>query len=778
MFLQTTIIRDFYAEYSQKVSSAKNILKRPLTFTEKIFAAHLHVENGQYDENILVRGETIALDVDRIALQDATAQMALLQFMLTERKKVAIPTTVHCDHLIIARNGADVDLQEARLENNEVYQFLKSAANKYGIGFWKPGSGIIHQVVLENYVIPGQLMMGTDSHTPNAGGLGMIAIGVGGAEAVEVMAGEPWKIKMPKLMGIHLKGKLSGWASAKDVILKVAQLLTVEGGTGYILEYFGEGARTLSATGKATITNMGAEVGATTSIFPYDKCTAEYLQATQRGFVTEFSAQVKNDLQADSEVEVHPEKFFDKVIEINLSTLEPQINGPHSPDISHTISQLVEQVKKNNWPIELSSCLIGSCTNSSYEDMTKAAAVVKLAVQKGLKVKVPLLVTPGSEQIYQTMKRDGLLEIFESVGGKVLANACGPCIGQWKRQEVQTGQRNSIITSYNRNFKGRNDANAETHAFVASPEIVVAFAFTGRLDENPLTLFSSPTYSNSSASSASSDFLNFIDTSDSLGIALPPKGFVFSSQEHEAPNEDTQGESKVVIDPQSERLAFLQPFIAWKKGDFEQLSVLLKVKGKCTTDHISPAGKWLRYRGHLDKISDNMFSGAANVFTGTIGMGRNILNEKNGENGPLGVVEQLSAIARAYKKAGKGWIVIGDTNYGEGSSREHAAMEPRYLGCRAVIAKGFARIAETNLKQQGLLPLWFCDAVDYEKIFADDTVSLILGDLQPNEPVYVHLFHADGSEETFPVRHTFTKEQLEWFKAGSSLEWIRGKNLQ
>ncbi len=737
MLLAPEEIKVFYQDYFQRVALAKQRLGRPLTLAEKILFAHSQANND------IRRGlSTLSLNVDRVAMQDATAQMAILQFMLTGKNTVVVPTTVHCDHLIIAQSGADKDLQQANLENNEVYQFLKSAANKYGMGFWKPGSGIIHQVVLEDYALPGQLMIGTDSHTPNAGGLAMLAIGVGGAEAVDVMAGLPWQVQMPKLIGVHLKGKLSGWTAAKDIILKVAEMLTVTGGTGSLLEYFGEGTRTLSATGKATITNMGAEVGATTSIFPYDAHTIQYLKATQREFVTEIilANSIAPELQADSEVEKNPEKFFDQVIEINLDTLEPHVAGPHTPDLARPLSQLAGDVQKNNWPVELSACLIGSCTNSSYEDMTRAGSIARQAAEQGLRVKVPFFITPGSEQIYQTMQRDGLLQIFEDIGGRVLANACGPCIGQWKRQEVKIGQKNSIITSYNRNFKARNDENPETHAFIASPEVVTAFALTGRLDFNPLTSLAAP-----------------------QGERFPKQGFVPAFSGYQAPS--NQGE--IFIDSNSQRLAFLQPFGAWKKNDFQNLSLLLKVRGKCTTDHISPAGKWLLYRGHLDKISNNMFSGALNIFTEKVGKGKNPFS---------GEIEDLSKIARTFRENNKGWIVVGDENYGEGSSREHAAMEPRYLGCRAVLAKSFASIAETNLKQQGILPLWFIDQADYEKIQAEDEVSISVEDLAPNKEVYIHLIHADASQETFPVKHTLTLQQIEWWKAGSKLEWIRIKN--
>ena len=678
-------------------------------------------------------------------MQDATAQMAILQFMLTGKKSVVVPTTVHCDHLIAAKLGAQQDLEEANLQNKEVYQFLKSSANKYGMGFWKPGSGIIHQVILENYAVPGQLMIGTDSHTPNAGGLGMIAIGAGGAEAMDAMAGLSWTITMPKLIGIQLKGRLNGWTSPKDVILKVAEILTVKGGTGCIIEYFGEGARTISATGKATIANMGAEVGATTSLFPYDEHTAAYLRATRRGFVAALADSLKEELQADPEVEQNPLVYFDEVIVIDLDRLEPHLVGPHTPDLSRSISSLKGDLEKNNWPLQLSAALIGSCTNSSYEDMSRAAVVARKAAEQGLKAKVSFMVTPGSQQIYATMKRDGLLEVFEQIGGTVLANACGPCIGQWNRQDVPKGVRNSIITSFNRNFKSRNDANPETHAFIASPEIVTAFALAGRLDFNPL-----------------------LDTIDGVKLditavdQLPSQGFVFDVSGYEEPS----GKGDVMIDPESDRLALLRPFAPWQEKDFSELLVLVKAKGKCTTDHISPAGKWLEFRGHLDKISDNMFSGAVNAFTEKIGKGKNLLTEME---------ENFSSIARHYQNHDRGWIAVGDTNYGEGSSREHAAMEPRYLGCRAVLAKSFARIAETNLKKQGILPLWFALESDYEKILEDDIID-IDNDVAVGELVYVTLKHSDGSVEAIEMKHTFSKEQLEWFKHGSALNWLREKN--
>jgi len=740
MFLNKDHINDFYLDYIERLQVIKEQLNRPLTYAEKILFTHFSKPEFE-----IQRGKSsLPLQVDRVAMQDATAQMAILQFMLTGKKSVVVPTTVHCDHLITAKLGAQPDLEEANLQNKEVYQFLKSSANKYGMGFWKPGSGIIHQVILENYAVPGQLMIGTDSHTPNAGGLGMIAIGAGGAEAMDAMAGLAWTVTMPKLIGIQLKGKLNGWTSPKDVILKVAEILTVKGGTGCIIEYFGEGVRTISATGKATITNMGAEVGATTSLFPYDEHTAAYLRATKREFVAALADALKEELQADPEVEQNPLAHFDEVIIIDLSHLEPQVVGPHTPDLSRSISELKEDVEKNSWPVQLSAALIGSCTNSSYEDMSRAAAVARKAAVQGLKVKVPFMITPGSQQIYATMKRDGLLDVFEQIGGIVLANACGPCIGQWNRQDVPKGVRNSIITSFNRNFKSRNDANPETHAFIASPEIVTAFALAGRLDFNPLL-----------------DEIDGVKLDITAVDQLPSQGFVFDVSGYEEPS----GKGNVMINPESERLALLRPFQQWKENDFSDLLVLVKAKGKCTTDHISPAGKWLEYRGHLDKISDNMFSGAVNAFTEKIGKGKNLLTETE---------ENFSAIARHYQNHDRGWIAVGDTNYGEGSSREHAAMEPRYLGCRAVLAKSFARIAETNLKKQGVLPLCFAVESDYNKILEDDLVN-IDADVAVGELVYVTLKHADGSVEAIELKHAFSKEQLEWFKHGSALNWLREK---
>lgn len=730
-------VEKFYKDYKNKLKEIKTALNRPLTYTEKILFAHL------LDGNLeIARGSTdIPLKIDRVAMQDATAQMAILQFMLAGKTTVEVPTTVHCDHLIQARVNADPDLQQAMLENDEVYQFLKSAANKYGMGFWKPGSGIIHQVILENYAVPGQLMIGTDSHTPNAGGLGMAAIGVGGADAVDAMIGELWKLRMPKMIGVHLKGRLKGWTAPKDVILKLAEILTVKGGTGHIIEYFGEGAKEISATGKATITNMGAELGATTSIFPYDDKSSAYLRSTRRSFVAETADSIREDLKADPEVEENPFRFFDEVITINLESLEPHVAGPHTPDLVRSISKLSSDLTNNDWPVELSAALIGSCTNSSYEDMSRAAEVAKQAADRNMQVKVPFLITPGSEQIYQTMKRDGLLDLFEKIGGKVLANACGPCIGQWERKDSQKGVKNSIITSFNRNFKSRNDANPETHAFISSPEIVTALALAGRLDFNPLT-----------------DEIDGVKLEIPAVDDIPYQGFVFDISGCHEPD----GQGEVTVDADSDRLALLQPFE--KLENFNDMFVLLKAKGKCTTDHISPAGRWLAYRGHLDKISGNLYSGAVNFFTEEIGKGKNQLT---------GGTEQFSAIARKYQKEGKGWIAVGDENYGEGSSREHAAMEPRFLGCSVIAAKSFARIAETNLKKQGLIPLWFNNLEDYDKIREDDLISVKDYSLEVSKPVYLTVRHSDGSHDIIKTSHTFSAHEIRWFEHGSALNWIR-----
>lgn len=745
-------IRQLYESIPHRLAPLRQRLKRPLTLAEKILFAHLDKPH----EAELERGKSwVDLRPDRVAMQDATAQMALLQFMQSGRKRVAVPTTVHCDHLIRARVGADADMQAALQENDEVYQFLLSASRKYGIGFWKPGSGIIHQVVLENYAFPGGLMIGTDSHTPNAGGLGMLAIGVGGADAADVMAGLPWNVQLPKIVGVRLTGSLQGWTAPKDVILKLAGIMTVKGGTGKIIEYFGPGTRSISCTGKATITNMGAELGATTSIFPYDERMASYLRATNRAEVAALADRLAAELRADPEVEQAPEQYYDEIIEIDLSTLEPHVVGPHSPDLARPISQLAEDARKNNYPLEIRAALVGSCTNSSYEDIGRAAHVARQALQHGLRARTKFLITPGSDQIYNTIKRDSQMEALTAIGGIVLANACGPCIGQWQRDDIRKGERNTIVTSFNRNFPARNDGNPETLAFIASPEIVTAFALAGRLDFNPLT---------DGLQAPNGAIVRLVPPQ---APELPAQGFAPGTAGYVEPPADGS-DVEVIVRPDSERLQLLEPFPPWDGKDFERLPVLVKAKGKCTTDHISPAGPWLRYRGHLDRISDNLFTGVVNAFTGEVGKGKNVLTGETGVPFPK--------IARHYKAAGVGWVAVGDENYGEGSSREHAAMEPRYLGCKAVIARSFARIHETNLKKQGLLPLWFTDPSDYDKIREDDRVSIVgLRDLAPGKPVTVILHHADGTEERILCRHTFSAEQIEWFKAGAALNLMRGQ---
>jgi aconitate hydratase len=685
-------------------------------------------------------------------MQDATAQMALLQFMQAGKKKVAVPSTVHCDHLIQAKVGAAADLKTANDTNKEVFDFLASVSNKYGIGFWKPGAGIIHQVVLENYAFPGGMMIGTDSHTVNAGGLGMVAIGVGGADAVDVMAGMPWELMFPKLIGVKLTGKLSGWASAKDVILKVAGILTVKGGTGAILEYFGDGAESISCTGKGTICNMGAEIGATTSIFGYDAKMREYLAGTGREEVAVEADKMATHLTGDPEVYANPEKYFDQLIEINLSELEPLVNGPFTPDLATPVSRFAQAVKENGWPEKLEVGLIGSCTNSSYEDITRAASIAQQAIDKKLKVKSEYTVTPGSEQVRYTVERDGYLDVFEKIGGVVLANACGPCIGQWARHGAEKEEKNSIMTSFNRNFAKRNDGNPNTHGFVASPEIVTAYAIAGTLSFNPLT-----------------DYLvtedgQKVKLEEPQGIDFPPRGFAVEDAGYQAPAED--GSSvEVIVDPGSERLQILTPFNAWDGKDFEGLNLLIKAKGKCTTDHISMAGPWLRYRGHLDNISNNMLIGAVNAYNDDT---NNIKNQDTGDYG------EVPATARYYKANGPGSVVIGDENYGEGSSREHAAMEPRNLGVKAVLVKSFARIHETNLKKQGMLAITFADKNDYDKVMEGDRISITgLTSFSPGKQLTVTLHHANGTEDSFPVNHTYNENQIEWFKAGSALNLIR-----
>ena len=751
MFIDIQAVKKLYDSLEKAHSNAREQLGRSLTLAEKILFSHMK----DPDLTAVNRGETDTYFYpDRVAMQDATAQMAILQFMLAGKDEVAVPSTVHCDHLIQAYQGADEDLKQALHQNNEVYQFLQSASKKYGIGFWKPGAGIIHQVILENYAFPGGMMIGTDSHTPNAGGLGMVAIGVGGADAVDVMVGQPWELRMPELIGFHLTGSLSDWTSPKDVILKVADILTVKGGTGKIIEYFGPGTESISCTGKGTITNMGAEVGATTSLFPFDERMSRYLRATERAPVAELAEEYADYLQPDPEVAENPDQYFDEIYEIDLSKLEPHVVGPHTPDLARPISQLGSDADTNNYPSKIREALIGSCTNSSYEDLSRAAHVAKQGAEKGLKTQSGFMVTPGSERIHETIKRDGILQEFEKVGGTVLANACGPCIGQWKRDDVEEGEENTIITSFNRNFKGRNDGRASTNAFIGSPEIVVAMAFAGDLHFNPLT---------DSITTPDGEEFTF---QPPQGEELPSAGFESRDSGYVPPAEESE-EVEVVVDDESERIALLDPFPKWEiPDDFEDLAILVKARGKCTTDHISPAGRWLRYRGHLDNISDNLFIGAVNAYTGETGTGKDQLS---GERDI-----PFSDIARHYKSEGQGWVAIGDENYGEGSSREHAAMEPRYLGCRAVIAKGFARIAETNLKKQGILPLWLEDKEVYDRLQEDDRLSVQgLGALSPGEPVSVIVDHEDGSTEEFLCQHTLSRQQINWFYAGSALNYIR-----
>ncbi len=747
MIFDLDLIKNVYAGYKEKVDAASKILSRPMTYAEKVLYAHLW--NPVSKE--FRRGEDfVDFRPDRVAMQDATAQMALLQFMSAGIPKVAVPSTVHCDHLIEAEVGAKNDLLRAYGDNKEVYDFLASVSNKYGIGFWKPGAGIIHQVVLENYAFPGGMMIGTDSHTPNAGGLGMIAIGVGGADAVDVMAGMPWELKFPKLIGVKLSGRMSGWTAPKDVILKLAGILTVKGGTGAIVEYFGEGTSSISATGKGTICNMGAEIGATTSLFPYDTRMAKYLSVTGREEIANMADSISGLLKADE----GSEKYYDEVIEIDLSTLEPHVNGPFTPDLAWPISKFKNAVEENGYPEELKVALIGSCTNSSYEDMERSATVAAQALAKGLKAKSEFTITPGSEQIRATIERDGQLEIFEKVGGLVLANACGPCIGQWKRHDVKDGEKNSIITSYNRNFSKRNDGNSATHAFVASPEIVTALAIAGRLTFDPLT----DSLTNESGEQVKLDA--------PAGNELPEKGFITGENGYIAPAAD--GSSvEVIIHPESMRLEKLEPFRAPVKDmDFKGMRILLKAKGKCTTDHISMAGPWLKYRGHLSNISGNMFIGAVNSFNDKMNSVKNHLNGK---------YEEVPKTAKDYKHSGIGWIVVGEENYGEGSSREHAAMEPRFMGGKAIVVKSFARIHETNLKKQGMLPLTFANPDDYDKIKEDDVVDIDVSDLAPGSKVKMRIIHSDGSSEEVMLNHTMNAQQIEWFNHGSALNLMAKK---
>ncbi len=745
------LVAAVYLKLQENIPKYRSIAKRPLTLTEKILSGHL--------DQIPVKGfiggtDYVFLRPDRVALQDVTGQMVMLQFMQAGLQKTSLPTTVHCDHLIRAQIQGDIDMKVSLDANNEVFEFLQSACAKYGCGFWKPGAGIIHQVVLENYAFPGGLMIGTDSHTPNAGGLGMIAIGVGGLDAAETMAGLPWELLYPKKIGVKLTGKLNGWTAPKDIILKVAEKLTVSGGTNAILEYFGPGVQTISCTGKATITNMGAEIGATCSIFPYDVRMETFLKCTNRGDIAELANQNKELLVADPQVEEHPEDFFDKVIEIDLSALEPHIVGPHTPDLARTISDLSDDVESNDYTDLISVALIGSCTNSSYEDMSRAASLAEQAKTRGIKSKIPLLVTPGSEQIRGTIERDGQMSSLTDIGATVLANACGPCIGQWDRPELQKDQQNTIVTTFNRNFPGRNDGRRSTLNFIGSPEMIIALALGGRLSFNPLKDYL-----------VASDGTRFKLEPPEPAPEIPESGFIKPEGIYIAPPRENSDDVQVLIDSQSKRLQRLEPFPRWSGKDFEDLPIMVKTKGKCTTDHISPAGAWLSLRGHLDNLSDNMLLGAVNAFNGKIGQGKNILNCK---------LESFSSIARQYKEKQISWIIIGDSNYGEGSSREHAAMTPRYLGCVAVITKSLARIHETNLKKQGVLALTFSNTGDYDKILEDDKISLIgLNMLEPNKQVKCIISHADKSTDEIFLNHSYNKSQIEWFRSGSALNVLR-----
>jgi aconitate hydratase len=738
------LIDQVYGRLTDRVAIARDRLQRPLALAEKILFNHLADPDGQG----LGRGHDYSeLYPDRVAMQDATAQMALLQFMTAGLPSVAVPTTVHCDHLIQAHEGAAVDLLAAEQNNQEVYDFLRTVSARYGIGFWKPGSGIIHQVVLEQYAFPGGMMIGTDSHTPNAGGLGMVAIGVGGADAVDVMTGGTFGVRWPKLIGVHLTGELNGWTASKDIILKVAEILTVKGGTGAIVEYFGPGAASISATGKATICNMGAEIGATTSLFPYDERAAVYLKSTGREAIADRADAMREHLAPDAEVVDHAATVFDQVIEIDLSTLEPQLNGPHTPDLAHPVSRMGADAKAAGWPLQISSCLVGSCTNSSYEDITRTAHIARQAAAAGLRVKTQLMVTPGSERVRATIERDGLLADLEAIGATVLANACGPCIGQWRRDDVADGQVNVIVNSYNRNFPKRNDGNASTLAFVTSPELVMAYALAGTLDFNPLA-----------------DAVDGVRLESPIGEELPSAGFESGEEGFLAPPEDGSG-IEVSVRPDSERLQLLEPFAPWDRSDFVELPVLVKAKGKCTTDHISPAGPWLRYRGHLENISGNLFSGAVDAYTGEAGQGRCPVH---------GDVEPFPDIAKHLKDKGLDWTAVGDENYGEGSSREHAAMEIRFMGGRAIIARSFARIAETNLKKQGVLPLWFAEGRSYDELREGDRISVLgLSGLAPDTPVRVRIHHSDDTTTDIECTHTLSQEHIEWFRAGSALNIIR-----
>jgi len=744
------LVSRVYQKLKENIEKYRNIVGKPLTLTEKILSGHLHEINNK---SFVGGKDYVFLNPDRVALQDVTGQMVMLQFMQAGLEQTFLPTTVHCDHLIRAEVQGDIDMKVSLDENSEVFKFLQSACAKFGCGFWKPGAGIIHQVVFENYAFPGGLMIGTDSHTPNAGGLGMIAIGVGGLDAAETMANLPWELLYPKRIGVKLIGELNGWTAPKDIILKVAEELTVSGGTNSIVEYFGPGTKSISSTGKATITNMGAEIGATCSIFPYDERMETYLKYTNRGEIAELANKNKELLVADPEVEENPEKFFDKVIEINLSTLEPHIVGPHTPDLARTISKLADDVKSNEYVDQISVALVGSCTNSSYEDMSRAASIAEQAKAKGIKAKIPLLVTPGSEQIRGTIERDGQMDSLKEIGATVLANACGPCIGQWNRPELDKDQKNTIVTTYNRNFPGRNDGRRNTLNFIGSPEMIIALALGGKLSFNPLK-----------DELTAADGSKFKLESPKLAPEVPEEGFVRPEGIFIAPPK-TSDDIEIIIDPNSKRLQRLEPFLKWNGKDFEEIPILVKAKGKCTTDHISPAGAWLSLRGHLDNLSDNMLMGAVNAFNDEVGQGKNILNNQ---------LEPFSKIARQYKEKQMSWIIIGDNNYGEGSSREHAAMSPRYLGCVAVITKTLARIHETNLKKQGILALTFNNPDDYEKILEDDKISLIdLNDLDPDKQVKCIISHHNGSKEEILLNHSYNKSQIEWFKAGSALNVLK-----
>lgn len=751
MAFDLDLIQRVYSELPGKVAAARTLLGRPLTLAEKILYAHSFEKATQ----AYTRGKDyVNFAPDRVAMQDATAQMALLQFMTCGRAKVAVPSSVHCDHLIQAKVGATQDLATANDVNKEVYDFLSSISDKYGIGFWKAGAGIIHQVVLENYAFPGGMMIGTDSHTPNAGGLGMIAIGVGGADAVDVMAGLPWELKMPKLIGVKLTGKMNGWTSAKDIILKVAGILTVKGGTGAIVEYFGDGADSLSATGKGTICNMGAEIGATCSLFAYDEKMADYLRGTARADIAELANGVKEHLRPDAEVYADPAKYYDQLIEINLDELEPYVNGPFTPDLATPISKMAEVAKENGWPEDVEVALIGSCTNSSYEDISRAASIAEDAMAKGLKAKSEYTITPGSEMVRFTIERDGFLKTFDKMGGVVLANACGPCIGQWARHIDDPNRKNTIVTSFNRNFAKRNDGYASTHAFVASPEIVTAFAIAGKLTFNPLK------------DKLINEKGEEVMLAEPKGFELPSKGFAVEDAGYQAPAEDGS-KVEVKVNPESSRLQLLAPFSAWEGTNLHGLKLLIKAFGKCTTDHISMAGPWLKFRGHLDNISNNMLIGAVNAFNNET---NKVKNQLTGEYG------EVPAVQRAYKAQGIGSVVVGDENYGEGSSREHAAMEPRHLGVRAIVVKSFARIHETNLKKQGMLALTFNDKADYDKIQEDDNIDILgLTDFKEGTPLTMILKHSDGSVDEIMLNHTYNAQQIEWFKAGGALNVIRAE---